>query len=340
MLFYLTSRIISSVGAFLYPGYASYKTLSQRPASEEELERWLMYWSVLGCIVGVEYVAEWLISWIPLYYTLKTIFLLYLALPQTRGSSYLYINHLQPFFHTHESQIDATLASFKARVYAFLQERFRALWDQVAASLGQQPQQGQHANFVPAGGVSDISASQPPTMGDPASGPMQIVSSMWRSYGPMIIASGATLLRQGAAATASTRANPSLLNSPPATPPAHSRKQSVLERRRQLEAELAALEETPDSPIPPPVTLPSTLKGDRPSASSSRDSSSSDVRQRNMSSSRFEEIEVPSDIEDDHGASDDQAGFTTKRPDAQSRASWFGWGGGASKDGYERVKSD
>lgn len=49
--------------AFLYPGYASYKTLSQRPASEEELERWLMYWSVLGCIVGVEYVAEWLVSW-------------------------------------------------------------------------------------------------------------------------------------------------------------------------------------------------------------------------------------------------------------------------------------
>lgn len=22
-----------------------------------------MYWSVLGCIVGVEYLAEWLISW-------------------------------------------------------------------------------------------------------------------------------------------------------------------------------------------------------------------------------------------------------------------------------------
>jgi hypothetical protein len=52
----------SSVGVFLYPGYASYKTLSQRPASEADLERWLMYWSVLGCIVGVEYIAEWLVS--------------------------------------------------------------------------------------------------------------------------------------------------------------------------------------------------------------------------------------------------------------------------------------
>jgi hypothetical protein len=53
----------SSVSAFLYPGYASYKTLAQRPASEEDIERWLMYWSVLGCIVAFEYIAEWLISW-------------------------------------------------------------------------------------------------------------------------------------------------------------------------------------------------------------------------------------------------------------------------------------
>lgn len=53
----------SAVVAFLYPGYASFKCLSQRPASEAELERWLTYWSVLGCIVFVEYVAEWLVSW-------------------------------------------------------------------------------------------------------------------------------------------------------------------------------------------------------------------------------------------------------------------------------------
>ena len=53
----------SAVVAFLYPGYASFKCLSQRPASEPELERWLTYWSVLGCIVFVEYVAEWLVSW-------------------------------------------------------------------------------------------------------------------------------------------------------------------------------------------------------------------------------------------------------------------------------------
>lgn len=61
--FIYSSRCFSAAVAFLYPGYASYKTLSQRPASEEDLERWLMYWSVLGCVVAVEYTTEWLVSW-------------------------------------------------------------------------------------------------------------------------------------------------------------------------------------------------------------------------------------------------------------------------------------
>ncbi|KIM54046.1 hypothetical protein SCLCIDRAFT_1222349 [Scleroderma citrinum Foug A] len=207
MFFYLISCITTSVVAFLYPGYASYKTLSQRPASEEDIERWLMYWSVLGCIVGVEYVAEWLVSWIPMYYFIKTLFLLYLVLPQTQGSSYLYINHLQPFFHAHESEIDATLASFKARIYVFVQERSRAVWEQLAAALGQPTQSS-------GGLAAAANTGTAPTLADPASGPAQLVVGLWRSYGPSILASGAALLHQG---TASAEGWRSPGNSPGAT---------------------------------------------------------------------------------------------------------------------------
>lgn len=324
MLFHFTYRIVGATVAFLYPGYASYKTLSQRPASEEDLERWLMYWSVLGCVVAVEYTTEWLVSWIPFYYTLKTLFLLYLALPQTRGSSYLYINHLQPFFHRHESQIDATLASLKAKVYTFLQERFRALWDQiVAAAAGQGQVVGRQANAAA------------PSAANPA-GPTQLLSSLWGTYGPGIIASGSALLRQTAAA-AGTR--------PPATPaftPSSSGStQSVLDRRRELEEELANLAAAdPNAAVLTPPT------GSRPSAS--RGSSDSDLRNRDPSTSgRFEEIEVPSDVEgyDVDGPREGEVGYVAGgRPGAAKRGSWFGgWGGsnvGSSKGGYERVKSD
>jgi len=323
MLFYLTSRIVSSVVAFLYPGYASYKTLSQRPASEEELERWLMYWSVLGCIVGVEYVAEWVVSWVPFYYTMKTIFLLYLALPQTRGSSYIYTNHLQPFFHLHETQIDAALASFKSKVYSFLQERLRALWDHTTSVVGQQ----QQAAFNPVGAATQTGAH--PTLNDPVSGPAQLMSSLWTSYGPSIIASGTALLRQSAVPT--TTARPTLNTPPPSYIRSDSSK-SVLERRKALEAELATLR---DAEATAPVTTPSASS----SLSPSRSSSTSLRERTNSGAGRFEEVEVPSDVEGyDVGGSEHGDG----RPDGQKRGSWFGWGGssGSSKGGYERVKSD
>jgi receptor expression-enhancing protein 1/2/3/4 len=326
-----------------------------------------MYWSVLGCIVGIEYIAEWTVSWyfslfsplcvssltilgqshrIPFYYTIKTLFLLYLALPQTKGSSYLYVNHLQPFFHSHETQIDAALASLKVKVYTFVQQRLRALWDHITASLGQNQTQ---AGFNPVGGAPNTGA--PPTMGDPASGPAQLVSSLWRSYGPGIIASGAALIRQSAPPAGS---RPALTTPPPSNfrndsagsiASMHSlHSQQVLERRRQLEAELAALEKDPAVPT---VLMPGGGSG--PRINPSRESSSSDVRARtNSGSGRFEEVEVPSDAEGyDVGdaytgiSGEGGSGHEAERPGAQKRpGSWFGWGSAAPKGSYERVKSE
>ncbi|KAI0783252.1 TB2/DP1, HVA22 family-domain-containing protein [Abortiporus biennis] len=336
MFFYLTFRIVSAVVAFLYPGYASYKTLSQRPASEAELERWLMYWSVLGCIVGVEYVAEWLISWFPFYYPLKTLFLLYLALPQTAGSSYLYKTQVQPFFSTHESEIDSALSQLRTVVYNYLQQLIRSLWAHVSATLGQQPQSGDRSQTIDAldeGGLTGeaaLNSGATPALGDPVSGPVQLAQTFWRSYGPGILASGVGLLAQAQQS----------LSKPPSQPQTGSNRvdssKSVNDRRRQLEAELASLSKASSSSVqgydvdgPVPVTIP---PANNPSRSSS---SSSLLRERNggNSKSTFEEVEVPSDMEGD------LVGHPVpERPSQAKRNSWF-WGSNQGK-GYERVKSD
>jgi len=278
-------------------------------------------------------------SRIPFYYTVKTLFLLYLALPQTRGSTYLYTNHLQPFFHTHESQIDAALASLKTRIYTFLQVRVRMVWEHITATIGQQQQQ---ATFDPARGASAVNAAAPPTLADPISGPAQLVSTLWRSYGPAIIASGTSFVRQSAAASATATAA-TLLNSPAASPPIppppvrQDTSQSVLERKRQLEAELASLAAVVDSmenaqrPLPQPAPIAAASA----SYASSRTSSGSDLRERTVSGTgKFEEIEMPSDGEgyDGSGGKDDGGEISL----SGRRTSWFGWGG----SGYERVKSE
>ncbi|KAG6834771.1 hypothetical protein H0H93_007528 [Arthromyces matolae] len=324
MLFHLTYSLLNSLTAYIYPSYASYKSLSQRPASEQDLERWLMYWSVLGCLTGLEYIAEWFLAWIPFYYLFKTLFLLYLVLPQTQGSTYIYTVHLRPFFGKHEEQIDETLAEMKAQAYKFIQERFRALWDALANSL--------HAQ---AGGNGQPQQQQPPQAPQPA-GPTQLVGTLWRTYGPGIMASGATWL-QSVSGTVS----------PPTT-------NANITSDRLRQPELTPYLPSPPSTVPIPVpttTLPSTtytsttardLPRPRSSTPSTASSSSLGLRERTNSNSgtgRFEEIDVPSDVEGyDLGEGHDM------RPRAQARTSWFGWatgaGAGASSAGYDRVKNE
>ncbi|KAH8112927.1 TB2/DP1, HVA22 family-domain-containing protein [Phellopilus nigrolimitatus] len=326
MIIYFTSRVISSTVAFLYPGYASYKTLSQRPASEEDLERWLMYWSVLGCLVGVEYVAEWLISWLPLYYPMKTIFLLYLSLPQTRGSSYLYINFLQPFFHYHEADIDAALVKLKTRAYSFVQGKLRSLWEQILGSLGHPVQPGASA-------AAD--AAQPPTMSDPVSGPTQLLGGLWRTYGPSVVAQGASLFTVASAAAAfQQRPQPG----PGAQSQDHGRtvSQTLLERRRKLEAELASLPPSDEvnnssgSDSDSPVTTIPAQHGSSAYFPASPVGSDADLRAR---VGQFEEVEVPSDVEGYDLSSAPRRGPTEAPPNPTRRTSWFGWGAAAADKG-------
>ncbi|CCM04503.1 uncharacterized protein FIBRA_06683 [Fibroporia radiculosa] len=323
MFFYFTFKIISATVAFLYPGYASYKTLSQRPASEEELERWLMYWSVLGCIVAVEYVAEWLVSWLPFYYPIKMIFLLYLALPQTAGAAYVYRAHLQPFFATHESQIDSALAQLKAHLYSSLQRVLRAAWDHVSATLRQMNMPV--GNEAPLTQEAAVNSGAPPTLSDPVSGPTQLVQGLWGSYGPSIIASGAALLRQAQASTAQA-ANAATANvggrrasSSSAQPPVQPYDLS---------------DSNPSSPAAAQsVLMPSA---DHPRRDSS--SSSGSMRRRvdsGNAKSTFEEVEVPSDME-----GEGVGHAVPERPAQTRKTSWFGWGSANAGKGYERVKDD
>ncbi|KAI1792736.1 TB2/DP1, HVA22 family-domain-containing protein [Ganoderma leucocontextum] len=306
MLFYLVLRIISATAAFLYPGYASYKTLSQRPANEAELERWLMYWSVLGCIVAVESVAEWLVSWLPFYYLFKTVFLLYLALPQTSGSVWLYQTQLRPFFSAHENQIDTALAQLKVYLYSSLQRLLRRGWEQVSGAVSQAPTQPAGSSLLEEDAATHTGA--PPSTHDPVSGPAQLVAGLWSTYGPGLLASGAALLTQAQASAAQAAAN------------ANASAQAGRTRGRPSQPEAEGEEaggydvsSATSSPAFVPVAMPSPDSGSN-------------------GKSAFEEVDVPSDMEMD------SEGHPVSPQRDQQRTSWFGWGGAGA--GYERVKND
>lgn len=303
MLIYLTSRVVSCIAAFLYPGYASFKTLSQRPASEKDLERWLMYWSVVACVVGVEYLAEWLVSWIPFYYLFKMLFLLYIALPQTQGASYLYQTQLAPTLRAHEPQIDAALAQLRTRVFAFLQARARMLWDYIIASTTG-PQAAPSAGSSASGAGS---AQQGPPLSDSVSGPTQMLGTLWRTYGPAIVAGGTALLqRQGFP--------------PPAAAASASSTSSGSDASRGYDVD------GPDPTLMPPAQSRTSSAG-----------SVSGLRERVGSGTnigpggRFEEVEVPSDVESE------RAGGALPASASHRSSGWFGWATGAAAPAHEKA---
>ncbi|KAH8987936.1 TB2/DP1, HVA22 family-domain-containing protein, partial [Lactarius hatsudake] len=301
---YYFSHNFSCVAAFLYPGYASFKTLSQRPASEEDLERWLMYWSVLACVIGVEYLAEWLVSWIPFYFLVKMLFLLYIALPQTQGASYLYRTQLAPTLRAHESQIDAALAQLRTRVFAFLQARARMLWEYVVASATG-PQAASSAEPSASGAGS---GQQGPPLSDSVSGPTQMLGTLWRTYGPAIVAGGTVLLQRQGVSPPAAAASASNTSSGSAA--------SDISRGYDVDVD------GPEPVLMPPAQSRTSSAG---SVSGLRGRVASGT---NISpDGRFEEVEVPSDAESERASG---------ALPAASRG-WLGWAMGGAAPGHDKA---
>jgi len=174
MLMSLISNLLSAYFAFLLPCYATFKALSHRPVSEPELERLSMYWTVVGAFVAFQYTVEWLVSWFPFYFEIKTLFLLFLSLPQIQGSTFIYQNYLQPFFSKNETELDAGIASFQNNIFKFVQSRLSALFDIIWSLLNKTP-----ASWQPA----------TPATGQQQAGGFSVDSalSIWRTYGPVVL---------------------------------------------------------------------------------------------------------------------------------------------------------
>jgi len=123
----LISHLLCAWFAFLLPCYSTFKALSNRSGSESDLERLAMYWAVIGIFVAFESSTGWLLSWLPFYWEIRTLFLLYLSLPQTQGSTYVYKSFLEPFCAKNEADLDAGIDSAQSNVLGFCQARISNL---------------------------------------------------------------------------------------------------------------------------------------------------------------------------------------------------------------------
>eukprot|EP00271_Cylindrocystis_brebissonii_P011920 TRINITY_DN29943_c0_g1_i1.p1 TRINITY_DN29943_c0_g1~~TRINITY_DN29943_c0_g1_i1.p1 ORF type:complete len:153 (+),score=20.04 TRINITY_DN29943_c0_g1_i1:660-1118(+) len=111
---------IGTVVACAYPFYASFKALDSK--STDASLHWLAYWAVVAVFTVVEMLLSFLLKWFPLYYTLKICFLLWLQLPQTKGSSLVYWKGLHPQVKKHEEQIDQMFLEGRRKAFRLNKE--------------------------------------------------------------------------------------------------------------------------------------------------------------------------------------------------------------------------
>lgn len=109
MLTSYLARLACNALGNVYPAYASYKAVLSR--DPEAHKQWLCYWVVNALFVVFELIGDTFISWLPLYYEGKLIFIWWLTLQ--RGATVLYDNLVHKYLERYEPDIDAGLASLQ-----------------------------------------------------------------------------------------------------------------------------------------------------------------------------------------------------------------------------------
>jgi len=209
-MLYYSLRILSAYFVFAYPAYMAFKSLSHRPLSEPDLERWVKHFCLVSLVLAVEYTGvEAAISWLPFYYEVKALFMLFLALPQTQGAVYLYDLQVGPFFTRNEAEIDAHIASASNNILVFLQSRLGSVLRIIIDSMGRV--QSQAATNAQQAGQN----VPPPAVGIP----VQVALNLWSTIGGAVTPSIGRV-SGGTSSTATTAAPPGPIQLPSAPDPA------------------------------------------------------------------------------------------------------------------------
>ncbi|KAL7754142.1 ER membrane protein DP1/Yop1 [Sorochytrium milnesiophthora] len=116
ILFNVAGELITNLVGFVYPAYCSFKALETKGV-EDDIQ-WLTYWVVFGFLNMIEFFTDILLHWFPFYFIVKTVLLVWLYLPQTRGAVITYNRVLRPFLIGQQARVDHEIQVLKKKASA------------------------------------------------------------------------------------------------------------------------------------------------------------------------------------------------------------------------------
>ncbi|CAO1613650.1 unnamed protein product [Sympodiomycopsis kandeliae] len=109
IFFNIFAGFLTNLIGFAAPAYFSLKAL-ESPQPQDDVQ-WLTYWVVFGFFTFVESFVNVILYWFPFYYTVKTLIVIWLMLPQTQGAKTVYTRLLRPAFVNAKSSAHTTPAA-------------------------------------------------------------------------------------------------------------------------------------------------------------------------------------------------------------------------------------
>jgi len=120
LIFNIAGELISNIIGVIYSALSSYRELESSGHIDQQ-RLWLTYWIVFSTLNTIEFFAP--VNYIPMYFIIRTIFVIWLYAPQTQGALLIYNKFLKNYFKRAVSEAEKVINSVENIVHEGLNKK-------------------------------------------------------------------------------------------------------------------------------------------------------------------------------------------------------------------------
>ncbi|KRT80404.1 hypothetical protein AMK59_6638 [Oryctes borbonicus] len=108
LVFGFAAQLVCNAIGFLYPAYVSIHAIESH--NKDDDTKWLTYWVIFAMFSIIEFFADVIVGWFPLYWLAKCVCMVWLMIPtELNGSLMIYKKFVRPQFLKHHNVIDEAM---------------------------------------------------------------------------------------------------------------------------------------------------------------------------------------------------------------------------------------
>ena len=99
------SHLVVGIVGVIYPSCKSLEAMSTDDTFDDD-KQWLTYWIVFSLFITLEQSFSWVVCYIPMYFLIKLLILIWLQNPLTLGATLIYKMYVGPFAKKYEQPLE------------------------------------------------------------------------------------------------------------------------------------------------------------------------------------------------------------------------------------------